>query len=70
MLAMIENREENLREVLDQYPAEPNKNDTDTTSTWPVLDGVYRDGGAEAVLRTGTSLLESLTRCDIHAHVH
>ncbi|KAE9070668.1 hypothetical protein PF007_g26854 [Phytophthora fragariae] len=51
VLAMLEDREEARREELDQYPTEPDGNDLDVTSTWSILEGIYRDGDAEAVLR-------------------
>ncbi|KAE9077538.1 hypothetical protein PF006_g27902 [Phytophthora fragariae] len=48
VLAMLEDREEARREELDQYPTEPDGNDLDVTSTWSILEGIYRDGDAEA----------------------
>ncbi|KAE9065649.1 hypothetical protein PF010_g28113 [Phytophthora fragariae] len=48
VLAMLEDREEVRREELDQHPTEPDGNDLDVTSTWPILEGIYRDGDAEA----------------------
>ncbi|KAG6952323.1 hypothetical protein JG687_00013076, partial [Phytophthora cactorum] len=50
-LAMLEDREESRREELDRYPVDVGDNDTDVTSTCPILDDIYRDGGADAVLR-------------------
>ncbi|KAF1791853.1 hypothetical protein GQ600_13821 [Phytophthora cactorum] len=40
-LAMLEDREESRREELDRYPVDVGDNDTDVTSTCPILDGIY-----------------------------
>ncbi|KAG3107373.1 hypothetical protein PI124_g13314 [Phytophthora idaei] len=48
---MLEDHEESRREELDRYPVDVGDNDTDVTSTCPILDGMYRDGGADVVLR-------------------
>ncbi|KAG3086649.1 hypothetical protein PC121_g4833 [Phytophthora cactorum] len=38
---MLEDREESRREELDRYPVDVGDNDTDVTSTCPILDGIY-----------------------------
>ncbi|KAJ8530476.1 hypothetical protein ON010_g14435 [Phytophthora cinnamomi] len=51
MLEMLEDREKARREELNQFDTEPECNETEVASACPILDEIYRDGGAAAVFR-------------------
>ncbi|ETN14365.1 hypothetical protein PPTG_07981 [Phytophthora nicotianae INRA-310] len=72
MLEILEDREEARLEELNRYSDEVDVNNTEPTSTCPIFDGIYRDGGAEAVLRlTNFSPSEINTLWfSVRGHVH
>ncbi|ETI31440.1 hypothetical protein F443_21591 [Phytophthora nicotianae P1569] len=72
MLEILEDREEARLEELNRYSDEVGVNNTEQTSTCPIFDGIYRDGGAETVLRLTNFAPSEINTLwfSVRGHVH
>ncbi|ETI39709.1 hypothetical protein F441_14581 [Phytophthora nicotianae CJ01A1] len=70
MLEILEDREEARLEELNRYSDEVDVNNTEPTSTCTIFDGIYRDGGTEAVLTNFSPSEINTLWFSVRGHVH